>query len=114
MPAVTFDGAVVERTSHLRYFEIHFDRKLDGSSRDAMLQVCHLTELKQTKAGKVLKPLGVSMRQLLPEKLGKHCREWPAGKTESEIKLLCQENNKLRDPIMYLSSPDPIISPGLL
>ena len=26
MPAVTFDGAVVERTSHLRYHGIHFDR----------------------------------------------------------------------------------------
>ena len=26
MPAVTFDGAVVERTSHLRYLGIYFDR----------------------------------------------------------------------------------------
>ena len=30
----------------------------------------------------------------MPENLGKHCREWPAGKTESEIKLLIQENRK--------------------
>ena len=28
LPAVVFDGAVVKRTSHLRYFEIHFDRML--------------------------------------------------------------------------------------
>ena len=28
MAAVTFDGAVVERTSHLRYLRIHFDRML--------------------------------------------------------------------------------------
>ena len=28
MPAVTFDGAVVERTSLLRYLGIHFDRIL--------------------------------------------------------------------------------------
>ena len=28
MPAVTFDRAVVERTSHLRYLGIHFDRML--------------------------------------------------------------------------------------
>ena len=28
MPAVVFDGAVVKRTSHLRYFGIHFDRML--------------------------------------------------------------------------------------
>ena len=36
---------------------------------------------------------------LLPENLGKHCREWPAGKTESEIKLLIQENSKPQDLI---------------
>ena len=29
--------------------------------------------------------------------MGKHCREWPAGKTESEIKLLIQENSKERE-----------------
>ena len=28
MPEVTFDGAVVERTSHLKYLGIHFDRML--------------------------------------------------------------------------------------
>ena len=28
MPAVTFDGAVVERTNLLRYFGVHFDRML--------------------------------------------------------------------------------------
>ena len=38
---------------------------------------------------------------LLPENLGKHCREWPAGKTESEMKLLIQENGKLQDLIVY-------------
>ena len=38
---------------------------------------------------------------LLPENLGKHCREWPAGKTESEIKLLIQENSKPQDLIVY-------------
>ena len=34
---------------------------------------------------------------LLPENLRKHCREWPAGKTETEIKLLVQENRKPQD-----------------
>ena len=28
MPAVTFDGAVVEGTGHLRYLGIHFDRMM--------------------------------------------------------------------------------------
>ena len=34
-------------------------------------------------------------------KVGKHCREWPACKTESEIKLLLQENSKPQDRIGY-------------
>jgi len=38
---------------------------------------------------------------LLPENLGKHCREWPAGKPESEIKLLIQENSKPQGRIVY-------------
>ena len=38
---------------------------------------------------------------LLPENLGKHCREWPAGKTESEIKFLIEENSKPQDLILY-------------
>ena len=33
--------------------------------------------------------------------MGKHSREWPAGKTESEIKLLIQENSKPQALIMY-------------
>ena len=28
MPAVTFDGAIVQRTNHLRYLRVHFDRLL--------------------------------------------------------------------------------------
>ena len=38
---------------------------------------------------------------LLPENVGKHRREWPAGKIESEIKHLIQENSKLQDLIVY-------------
>ena len=39
--------------------------------------------------------------KLLPEDLGKHCRERPAGKTKSEIKLLIQENSDPQDLIVY-------------
>ena len=38
---------------------------------------------------------------LLPEIVGKHCREWPAGKANSEVKLLIQENSKPQDLIVY-------------
>ena len=38
---------------------------------------------------------------LQQQKLGKHSREWPGGKTESEIELLIQENSKPQDPVVY-------------
>ena len=38
---------------------------------------------------------------LLPENLGRHCREWPAGKADSEIRHLVQENSKPQDLIVY-------------
>ena len=42
-----------------------------------------------------------SISAFLLETVGKHCREWPSGKKESEIKLLMQENNKPQDLIVY-------------
>ena len=52
MPAVTFDGAVVERTSHLRYLGIHFDRMLTYRKH------VETTALKCKKGLSVLKAMG--------------------------------------------------------
>ena len=41
------------------------------------------------------------MRHSCQKNLQNHCREWPAGKTESEIKLLIQENSKPQDLTVY-------------
>ena len=38
---------------------------------------------------------------LRQENLGRHCREWPACKTDSEIRQLIQENSKPQDLIVY-------------
>ena len=35
------------------------------------------------------------------ENLGKHFGEWPAGKADSEIELLIQENGKPQDLAVY-------------
>jgi len=51
MPAVTFDRAVVERTSHLRYLGIHFDRML------TYRQNMETTALKCKKGLSVLKAM---------------------------------------------------------
>ena len=57
---------------------------------ESILQVCQLTELKQTKTWENFQTdSGISMRhsyQTIWEL--RNCREWPSGKTGSEIKLL--------------------------
>ena len=45
----------------------------------------------------VPKPILVSLQDTPATKLGKALLRWPAGKTESEIKLLIQENSKPQD-----------------
>ena len=73
-----------------------------GQAEESILQVCQLTELKQTKEwGKYPNRFRHLYETLLPENLGRHCREWPAGKADSEIRHLIQENSKPQDLIVY-------------
>ena len=72
-----------------------------GQAEDSILQECQLTELKQIKDWeRYPNRFRRLYKTLLPENFGKHYREWPAGKTESEIKLLIQENSKTADLIV--------------
>ena len=41
---------------------------------------------------------------LLLENLGRHCREWQAGKTDSKIKFLINKNSKAQDPVNTVGS----------
>ena len=53
-----------------------------GQTEDSILQVCQLSELKQTKEQeRDPNRFRRLYETLLPEDLGKHCREWPASKT---------------------------------
>ena len=68
-------------------------------AEDSILQVCQLAELKQTKEWeRYPNRFRRLCETLMPENLGKHCREWPAGKT---VKLLIEENSKPQDLIVY-------------
>ena len=81
---------------------VWFGKSWMGQTEDSVLQLCQLTELKQTKEWEMYPNRFQRLYEtLLPENLAKHCREWPAGKTESEIKLLIQENSKPQDLIVY-------------
>ena len=53
-----------------------------GQADDSILQVCQLTECKQTKEWeRYPNRFRRLCETLLPENLGKRCREWPGGKT---------------------------------
>ena len=53
-----------------------------GQTEDSIPQVCQLTELEQTKEwGRHPNRSGRLYQTFLPENLGKHCLELPAGKT---------------------------------
>ena len=74
-----------------------------GQAQDSILQVSQLTELKQTKEWeRYPNRLQRLYKTLLPENLGKYCGEWPAGKPESEIKLLISRPHYL---IAYTDGP---------
>ena len=66
-----------------------------GQAAESILRVYQLTELKRNKEwGKYPNPIRHLYDTLLPDHLGRHSREWPAGKTDSEIRQLIQENSK--------------------
>ena len=57
---------------------------------------------KQTKQWeRYPKPIPASLWDIPARKLEKHCGEWSAGKTESEIKLFIQENRKQQQFLVY-------------
>ena len=136
MPAVTADGAVVERTNHLRYLGVHFDRMMThrqqvNNSTEVQERpvspegygskghwttppLCTVSECgtqchwlltrphnnvtdKSVKAGQSATrgnesrtgnyPLRHIYDTLLPENVWRHCREWPTGKADSEIRI---------------------------
>ena len=58
-----------------------------GQAEDSLLQACQLTDLKQTKEWEKYPNRFRRLYETLRlENLGKYCREWPAGKTESGSK----------------------------
>ena len=71
-------------------------------AEDSILQVSLLTELKQTKEWeRYPKRFWRLYENPLPENLGKHCWQWPAGKTESEIKLSFNKTANPRSRIIH-------------
>ena len=65
------------------------EKVLDGTTRGLNTASMPADRTQENQGlGKVPKPIPASVETLLPQNLGKSCREWPAGKTDSEIKLL--------------------------
>ena len=73
-----------------------------GQAEDSVLQVWQPIELKQTKEWEVYSNRFRHLYEtLLPENVGKYCREWPTVQTYSEIKLVIEQNNEPPDLTVY-------------
>ena len=65
-----------------RGFRLGWGKSWMSQAEDSILQVCQLTELKQTKEWeRYPNQFRHLCETLLPKNLGKHRQEWPAGKT---------------------------------
>ena len=94
------------RTTHsTKPWKTQRDAERDGANLGWVkqsTQYCQLTEHKQTKEWERYPNLfRLLCETLLPGNLGTHCREWPADETESEMKLIIQENSKPQDLLTY-------------
>ena len=73
-----------------------------GQAEESIEKVCPLGNLKQQKEWEQYPKTLEDLHQvIIPTNLGRHCREWPAGKTEAEIRQLIEENSKSHDLIIY-------------
>ena len=75
---------------------------LDGSSRGIPTASMPVDRAQANqRVGKVPSPNLASLDEtFLPENMGRHCREWPAGKTDSKIKFLINKDSKAQDLIV--------------
>ena len=73
-----------------------------GQAEDTIQLVCQLKELKQTKEWEKRPNHFKHLYQTaISPILGRHCREWPGGKTDAEIKLLIETISVKDDIIIY-------------
>ena len=71
-------------------------------AEQSIQHVCGLAELKQVrdreKRPAEFKPY---YKTLLSENLGRHCREWPAGKANAEVQMPVEANSKPHVILIY-------------
>ena len=74
-----------------------------GQSEQSIQHVCCLADLKQVrdweKRPVEFKPY---YKTLLSGNLDTHCREWPVEKTNAEVQMLVEANNKPHDIVIYM------------
>ena len=73
-----------------------------GQADHSIQHVCSLAELNQVRDWEK-RPVEFKAyyKTLLSENLGKHCREWPAGKVNAEVQMLVGGNSKPHDIVIY-------------
>ena len=77
-------------------------KSLMSQAEQSIQHVCDRTELKLVRDWEK-RPVEFKSyyKTLLPENLGTHCREWPAGKVNTEVQILVGANSKPHDIVIY-------------
>ena len=73
-----------------------------GQAEQSVQHVCSLAVHKQVRDwGKRPVEFKPYYKTLLSENLGTHCREWPAGKANTDVRMLVEANSKPHDIVIY-------------
>ena len=73
-----------------------------GQVEQLIQHVCSLTEKQVRNWEKPPAEFKPYCETLLPENLGAHSGEWPAGKANAEVQMLVKANSKLHDILIYM------------
>ena len=77
-----------------------------GQAEQSIQHVCRLAEFKLLRDWGKKRPVELKpfYETLLSENLGRHYREWPAGKANAEVQMLVEAKSKPHDIVIYTDS----------
>ena len=73
-----------------------------GQAEDSIKQVCQLEDLKRDKEWRNIPAQAQHLCQVnISEQLGRHCREWTAGRADAEVRSILEHTTKETDLLVY-------------
>ena len=91
-----------QATKYTRGDRLQRGKSWMGQAEDSIRQMCELKDLKTTKEWQACPTDVKHLTQInIAEQLGRHCRDWAAGRTEAEVRAILEQITKRTDFIVY-------------